>query len=328
MAAFLSYLPNREQPTAAADRLSENLKSSFSESSPARELVDMLTPIAQAAGVSGTSLSIRGDASSVSKFSVGSCAGGGPAGAAAGAAANVPAIAGGAGGGFGALLLLGGAGFLALRRKKGADVEGTSKAVFNPLSSPTKRPLSSSPQDPTGIELSPAGKTKSGLKVKAASATQNPMRKNAEWKKVYDGDDVFYENTRTGEVSWTLPASASLASDPEVPTESSPPPAPTWTVVLDGDAEFYRFESGETSWVRPEGVQIPLWERVEDGDASWYRNSETGETSWVEPEAASSASGPDSDLWEMKSDGDASWFVNTVSQETSWELPAGARRKH
>ena len=38
-----------------------------------------------------------------------------------------------------------------------------------------------------------------------ADAGQAPARVRREWKKVRDGDEVWYQNTATGETSWTRP---------------------------------------------------------------------------------------------------------------------------
>ena len=343
--AVLPFKPDGSVPLADGDTLTAALIAQFTL--PPSSLVEMQTSIAViavAAGVSASTLSIRGDSNSVTPAA--------PSGSGAGAAAppppNVAAIAGGVGGGV-ALIVCGGLiGFTLMqngkRRKTGVISKNdtmATKSVVNPL---VKTPTTSTNSIPAGLELvrvsSPLASARKMVPPNgssSSSAAAAATEKEDVWEQVQDGGDIYFMNKRTGELSWSLPSTAAVT-----PTAIIPPPPLPYVVILDGEDEFYRLPSGESVWVRPSDVLIPLWERVEaDNGDVWYRHTNTGEVSWTDPtvvpmshlEATTAAtagagggSAPvDTNLWDRRTDSEACWYVNVADENiTVWELPQNA----
>ena len=74
---------------------------------------------------------------------------------------------------------------------------------------------------------------------------------------------TYYSNTKSGEVSWTLPEGANLASSSEqspesVPNTLNPVSEQQWQkhVAQDGRTYYSNTKSGEVSWTLPKGANL------------------------------------------------------------------------
>lgn len=101
----------------------------------------------------------------------------------------------------------------------------------------------------------------------------------------------------------------------------------TWTQTATAKGETYYFNSktGETTWTRPEGVQIAL-------DSHGPEKSAYGSLPLANAQAVAKISGSTSSTanvagsWrELVSQDGRKYYINTITKATVWEMPSEYR---
>jgi len=141
------------------------------------------------------------------------------------------------------------------------------------------------------------------VKLRKAELT-TPAAAEDDWAEHVDAQtgNRFYFNTKTGESSWTKPASMSQSAEPALVKADETPKAAAnveeWTEHVDaqsGRTFYYNVATGETSWSKPgtvslepqqvqtaaAGAQEQDWTEHIDpvSGNNFYYNTKTGETS-------------------------------------------------
>lgn len=101
----------------------------------------------------------------------------------------------------------------------------------------------------------------------------------------------------------------------------------TWTQTSTSKGEIYYFNSktGETTWTRPEGIQIST-------DSHGSADKSSGSLPLANAQAVAKISGTTSSTanvagsWrELVSQDGRKYYINTVTKATVWEMPAEYR---
>jgi len=172
----------------------------------------------------------------------------------------------------------------------------------------------------------------SGGDAGLASTSTAPEDDWTEHLDAQSGRSFFY-NAKTGETSWTKPASASQATV-QAKTDELAATSLGWTEHLDpqsGTLFYYNAATGETSWTKPAleasapALQEGWTEHTDPASGNtFFYNAKTGETSWTRPQPASQQTQVADSEWTENIDPSTGnkFYFNVVTQESSWTKPA------